>query len=162
MEARAREVTPEERQKLRAEHSRPVLDRIAVLAQVHLHQVLAQVHLHQVLPGSLMGQALHYLIGQWPKLIRFVDDGNYPIDNNQAENSIRPFCVGRRAWLFSDTVGGANASVNLYSLLETCKANGVEPYGYLKSLLIGLPLAHTADDYEALLPWRLGKPAATT
>ena len=126
MEARAREVTPEERQKLRAEHSRPVLDRIAVLAQVHLHQVL---------PGSLMGQALHYLIGQWPKLIRYVDDGNYPIDNNQAENSIRPFCVGRRAWLFSDTVGGANASSILYALLETCKANGVEPYGYLKRLI---------------------------
>ena len=85
-----------------------------------------------------------------------------PIDNIQAENSIRPFCVGRRAWLFSDTVGGANASANLYSLLETCRANGVEPYGYLKSLLIALPLACTADDYEALLPWRLGKPAATT
>ena len=72
---------------------------------------------------------------RWPPY-EYVDDGNYPIDNNQAENSIRPFCVGRRAWLFSDTVGGANASANLYALPETCKANGVGPYGYLKSLLI--------------------------
>ena len=66
---------------------------------------------------------------RWPPY-EYVDDCNYPIDNNLAENSIRPFCVGRRAWLFSDTVGGANASANLYALLETCKANGVAPYGY--------------------------------
>ena len=89
-----------------------------------------------------------------------MDEGNYPIDNNLCENAIRPFCVGRRNWLFADTVGGANASANLYSLLETCKANGVEPYVYLRDLLVALPYAQSANDYEALLPWRLGKPAA--
>ena len=151
VEARARALTPQERQALREAHSRPVLDRIAVLAQMHLHKVL---------PGSLLGKALHYLVGQWPKLIRYVDEGNYPIDNNLCENAIRPFCVGRRNWLFADTVGGANASANLYSLLETCKANGVEPYVYLRDLLVALPYAQSANDYEALLPWRLGKPAA--
>ena len=151
VEARARALTSQERQALREEHSRPVLERIAVLAQVHLHKVL---------PGSLLGKALHYLVGQWPKLIRYVDDGNYPIDNNLCENAIRPFCVGRRNWLFADTVGGANASANLYSLLETCKANGVEPYAYLRDLLVALPHAQSADDYEALLPWRLGRPVA--
>ena len=151
VEARARALTSQERQALREEHSRPVLERIAVLAQAHLHTVL---------PGSLLGKALHYLVGQWPKLIRYVDDGNYPIDNNLCENAIRPFCVGRRNWLFADTVGGANASANLYSLLETCKANGVEPYAYLRDLLVALPHAQSADDYEALLPWRLGRPGA--
>ena len=81
-----------------------------------------------VVPGSLLGKALHYMSAQWPKLSRFVNDGTYPIDNNPCENAIRPFVVGRRNWLFSDTVGGVNASANLYSLLQTCKVNGIEPY----------------------------------
>ena len=67
--------------------------------------------------------------------------------------------VGRRNWLFADTVGGAHASANLYSLIETCKANAVDPYQYLAALFRALPLAATADDYEALLPWRLIRPA---
>ncbi|SPA21773.1 hypothetical protein CBM2631_P40037 [Cupriavidus taiwanensis] len=71
------------------------------------------------------------------------------------ENSIRPFTVGRRNWLFCDTVAGANASANLYSIIETCKANGVDTYRYLVALFKALPLAKTADDYEALLPWNL-------
>jgi len=63
--------------------------------------------------------------------------------------------VGRRNWLFSDTVGGANASANLYSLIETCKANAIDPYSYLVALFRALPLVRAADDYDALLPWRL-------
>ena len=110
-------------------------------------------HRHSVKPGSLLGKALHYLEAQWPKLIRYVEHGTWPIDNNLCENAIRPFVVGRRNWLFSDTVGGANASANLYSLIETCKANGVDPYAYLVHLLRKLPCAQAADDYEALLPW---------
>ena len=146
VEARARELTPEQRHALRAEHSRPILDQIAALAQVHLHAVR---------PDSLMGEALHYLSGQWPKLVRFLDDGRYPVDNNLCENAIRPFVVGRRNWLFADTVRGATASANLYSLIETAKANGVEPYQYLRMLFTALPHAKTADDYAALLPWRI-------
>lgn len=72
--------------------------------------------------------------------------------------SIRPFVVGRKGWLFSDTVAGAQASANLYSLVETCKANGVEPYRYLVWLFTRLPLAATADDYATLMPWSM--PAA--
>ncbi|MCX7180887.1 MAG: transposase, partial [Proteobacteria bacterium] len=105
------------------------------------------------------GKALHYLQGQWPKLIRYVENGAWPIDNNPCENAIRPFVVGRRNWLFADTVGGATASANLYSLIETCKANGIDPYRYLVGLFRAIPLAKTADDYDALLPWRLVKPA---
>ncbi|MFM0068850.1 transposase domain-containing protein, partial [Paraburkholderia aspalathi] len=69
------------------------------------------------------------------------------------ENSMRPFVVGRRNWLFADTVGGSKASANLYSFIETCKANGIEPYAYLVNLLGALPQARTVDDV-ALLPWR--------
>jgi transposase len=150
MESRARELTPVERGRPRAEHSRPVLTRIADLLQRQRHSVA---------PNSLLVKALHYLDGQWPKLIRYVDNGSWPIDDNPCENAIRPFVVGRRNWLFADTVGGANASANLYSLIEKCKANTVDPDQYLVALFRALPLAATADDYEALLPWRLAKPA---
>ena len=130
----------------RQKHSRPVIDAIEAL-------VLA--HLHAVSPESLLGKALHYLHGQWPKLIRFLERGDIPLDNNPAENAIRPFVVGRKNCLFSDTVAGAKASANLYSLIETAKARGVEPYQYLRHIFARLPLATTADDYEALLPWRV-------
>lgn len=132
----------------RQTHSVPVLQEI---------QALALANVHAVLPGSLLGKALHYLSSQWVKLERFVTSGYYPIDNNGCENSIRPFVIGRRNWLFADTVAGANASANLYSLLETCKVNGVDGYQYLRALLVALPRARTADDYEALLPWRLSR-----
>jgi len=65
------------------------------------------------------GKTLHYLHGQWPKLIRYIENGAWPIPNNPCENAIRPFVVGRRNWLFCDTVAGANASANLHSLVET-------------------------------------------
>ncbi|CAN5424166.1 hypothetical protein BH10PSE16_BH10PSE16_43820 [soil metagenome] len=134
----------------RQQHSAPVVGQIEAL-------LLANVH--AVLPGSLLGKALHYLASQWTKLALYVTDGTYPIDNNACENSIRPFCIGRRNWLFSDTVAGAQASANLYSLLQTCAANGVDGYAYLRALLTALPSAQTADDYEALLPWRITLPS---
>jgi hypothetical protein len=118
-------------------------------------EALVLAHLHTVVPGSALGKALHYFSSQWPKLIRYVQDGRYPIDNNPCENSIRPFVVGRKGWLFSDTVDGANASANLYSLVQTCKANGIDPYRYLAALFTALPNAQSADDYEALMPWRI-------
>ena len=124
----------------------------SVLAQI---RGLAQQHLHGVLPGSLLGKALHYVTAQWPKLERYVDDGRYPIDNNACENAIRPFVVGRRNWLFADTVAGATASANLYSLQQTCMANGIDGYKYLKALFVELPKARTVDDFDALLPWHI-------
>lgn len=153
VEAQAQQaaMTAQARKRLRDAHSRPLLAEI---------EDLLLRHLHTVLPQSLFGKALHYLHGQWPKLIRYLDNGAWPISNNPCENAIRPFVVGRRNWLFSDTGGGANASANLYSLIETCKANGADPYQYLVALLGALPSASTADDYEALLPWCLMPAAA--
>jgi transposase len=145
-EATRAEVDAIERGRRRRELSAPVLQDIERL-------LLANVD--AVLPKSLLGQALHYLASQWPKLIRFIDDGRYSLDNNGQENAIRPFCVGRRNWLFADTVAGANASANLYSLLQTCVVNGIDAWRYLRALLIALPAAKTADDYAALLPWRI-------
>ena len=89
---------------------------------------------------------------QWPKLTRYLEDDRYPTDNNPCENSIRPFVVLRRNWLFLNNLAGANASARLYSLQQTCKVNGVNSYRFMKALLAALPLAQTADDNKALLP----------
>lgn len=146
VESKAKDTSATERQRLRDELSRPVLARI---------EAMLLKHLHAVVPGSLLGKALHYLSAQWPRLSRYVDNAAWPIDNNLCENAIRPFVIGRRNWLFADTVAGAHASANLYSLVETCKANSIDPYAYLVSLFRKLPTAQSADDFEALLPWRL-------
>ncbi|MCP1121204.1 IS66 family transposase [Robbsia andropogonis] len=134
------------RQRLRRRYSARVLEII--------HALMVE-HLPGVAPKSLLGRALTYLRAQWPKLMRYVENGEWPISNNACENAIRPFCVGRRSWLFSDTVDGANASANLYTLVETCKANDIAPYRYLTWLFKKLPLSTTVDDYEALLPWNM-------
>ena len=74
------------------------------------------------------------------------------MDNNLAENAILPFVIGRKNWLFSQSVKGVNASANLYSLIETAKANGLEPYTYLRVLFAKLPQAGTVEEIEKLLP----------
>lgn len=109
--------------------------------------------LARVPPKSLTGQALAYMDGQWPKLTRFLDDPVVGLDTNVVENAIRPFAVGRKNWLFSDTVKGADASAALYSLVITARENGIEPYDYLAHIFSELPKATSADDIERLLPW---------
>jgi hypothetical protein len=108
-----------------------------------------------VLPSHKLGQAIAYTHTLWARLVRYVEHGDLPIDNNPAENAIRPFVMGRKAWLFSDTQAGARASALIYSLVETAKGCGVEPYCWLVYVLKRLPLAQTADDYEKLLPWNI-------
>ena len=103
-------------------------------------------------PGTALGKAFTYLDNQWSRLIGYLDDGAYPIDNNRAENAIRPFVIGRKNWLFSQSMRGASASANLYSVIETAKANGIDPCAYLKQVFTQLPQAQNVDDIAALLP----------
>jgi transposase len=103
-------------------------------------------------PSTLTGKALGYLNGQWSRLIRVLDDGRLEVDNNLCENAIRPFVMGRKAWLFCDTPAGAEASARLFSIIETAKASGREPYAYLRHIFAELPKATTLADIEALLP----------
>ena len=100
---------------------------------------------------------MNYLHNEWPKLIRYLEDGRLEIDNNLAENAIRPFVIGRKNFLFSDSVHGVKASANLYSLVESAKASGLEPYQYLRQVFTKLPQAETVEDIENLLPWALKK-----
>ncbi len=147
-EASMRELGPDERKRLRDEKAKPLWEE--------LRQWLGR-SLGQAPPGTLTGKALGYLDKQWPRLIRYLDDGRLEADNNRAENAIRPFVMGRKAWLFCDTPAGADASARLYSLIETAKANGIEPYAWLRCVFTELPKAITLADIEALLPWNIAK-----
>ena len=143
VERQSRMFTPEDRCQHRQAHARPILDEL----RSWLDEALPQVP-----PTSTTGKALNYLHNEWDKLIRYLDDGRLEIDNNGAENAIRPFVLGRKNWLFSASVKGVKASANLYSLIETAKANGLEPYVYLRHLFTELPKATTVEDFETLLP----------
>jgi transposase len=105
-------------------------------------------------PKGALGNAIGYAIRQRKRLRVFLDNGHVAIDNNRVENDIRPFVVGRKNWLFAGKPEGAEASAIWYSLIETAKANGWEPFAYLTFLFNGLLHAQTEADYEALLPNR--------
>lgn len=109
----------------------------------------------KVAPKTTLGKALHYLEHQWPRLVGYLDDGRYRIDNNPVENAIRPFAIVRKNWLFSASVKGAKANANIYSLIETAKANPLEPYAYLKRVFNELPNATEFNAVDRLLPWEL-------
>jgi len=111
--------------------------------------------LNQVPPTSVIGKAVQYTLNQWSKLQVYLTDGRINIDNNRAERAIKPFVIGRKAWLFANTYGGADASAVLYSLVETAKANGLQPIDYLMSLFKQWPLINDSDNIDHLLPWNI-------
>jgi len=135
-------------------HQQRQLRSLPVLNKLKLYLENNQ---HKVPKDSLTGKAMTYLSNQWEKLNVYCSNGELNISNILAENAIRPFVIGRKAWLFSDTPAGARASATHYSLIETAKANGLEPYAYLKQVLTALPYAESVEDIEALLPWNIKK-----
>ena len=145
VERDARGMSAEERHRLRQSRARPILEKMDQWRKDAARQVP---------PKTLIGLALGYLSDQWDYLLRYLEDGRLEIDNNLVENAIRPFCLGRRNWLFSDTVEGAEASANLYSLIMTAKANRLKPHAYLSLVFRDLPRARCVEDYERLLPAR--------
>jgi len=114
-----------------------------------------------VTPASALGKAIQYANNEWKTLIVYLHNGEVRIDNNLVENAIRPFVLGRKNWLFSGSPRGADASAFFYSLIETAKANGLEPYAYLLYLFERLPNAQSDGVIEALLPYRVTLPAKT-
>jgi transposase len=146
IERSAKDKTPEERKEIRQSLSQPILDKIKTWLDSKAGKVL---------PKSLLGKAIHYALGLWPQLIIYVDDSNIPIDNNPAENAVRPFVIGRKNWLFSGSPRGAHASATLYTLVETAKANHLEPWAYLNYLFERLPTAKSEQALRALMPQNL-------
>lgn len=145
-EARKKELAPAEIYQMRQEKAKPILDDFS--------KWLAKKSVHTP-PKGLLGKAVSYTLKQWDRLVRYIDDGRLAPDNNGAENSIRPFVIGRKNWLFAGTPEGAEASALLYSLIETAKANKLEPYAYLRYIFKKLPTASSLEDLEALLPWNV-------
>jgi len=131
---------------LRQRESKPILDNFRLWLDAN--QQLTP-------PEGLLGKAIQYALNNWEKLIVYIQDGRLSPDNNVAENAIRPFVVGRKNWLFAGAPKGAEASATFFTLIETAKSNGHEPYAYLRHIFEKLPLAETDVDYKALLPWNL-------
>ena len=110
-------------------------------------------------PETSLGKAVKYTHNQWDKLIVFLENAAVPIDNNLAENDIRPFVLGRKNWLFAASPYGAQASSIIYSLIRTCVANHIDPYAYLRYLFEKLPELNSKEDWVKMLPYRIDKPS---
>jgi len=146
IEKKLRGQSPEHRFDVRQKQSRPVIDELKAWLDQNAPKVV---------PKGTLGKAVHYTRNQWSILTTFLEDGHLEVDNNLAENAIRPFVVGRKAWLFAGSPAGAQASAMLYTLIETAKANQLEPRAYLHYLFETLPHARQPEDIEALLPHQL-------
>ena len=134
VEARLRQqrAGPKLRAALRAHQSRPVVQRIK--------KALALIKAsHRHLPQSLLGQAIDYALGQWPTLEIFLNDGRVEIDNNLVENAIRPTAIGKKNWLFIGDAQAGERSAIIYTLVESCRRRGLDPYAYLRDVLTRLP-----------------------
>lgn len=136
---------PKYRQEYRQNRELPILEEyFAWLNTVHPEK------------GSKLEEAVHYSLNQKQALCAYLDNGEVPISNNLAENAIRPFTLGRKNWLFCDTPKGAEASAIVYSLVESAKANEIEPFAYLQHVLLQLPYlgkSHSHQELESLMPW---------
>jgi transposase len=137
--------TLEERYKNRLELAKPILDKF-----------FSWLKSLNALPKSALGKAVQYTLGQWKYLVNYLQDGRCEISNNRGERSIKPFVIGRKNFLFADTVRGAKASSIVYSVVETAKENGLIPMAYLTYLFEKIPnmdLKNNPDLFELLLPW---------
>ena len=136
IEAEIQDLSLEEKRKQRQNRTKPVLDALFSWAQ-EKQKVTP--------PKSALGKALHYLKEQRPYLVRYLEDGRLEMSNNRAERSIKPFVMGRKNWLFANTPAGAQASAVIYSLIETAKETGLDPYKYLLWVLREAPKLFETD-----------------
>ncbi len=143
--ARHDNLDPQQIYDMRQQYAKPILNKIKKWLDKRQDQVP---------PKSLLGKAISYCLNQWHRLANYTKSGFAFIDNNVAENAIRPFVIGRKNWLFSGTPEGAAASALLFSLIETAKANNLEPYSYLRYLFEKIPTT-TAANLRGLLPTNL-------
>ncbi len=146
IESELKDSTNEQRYRARQILAVPILE--------DLHRWLTK-NLPKVLKGGHTHKAITYMLNQWDCLKGYTADGKLHISNALAENAIRPFAIGRKAWLFADTAQGAKASATCYSLIETAKANQLDPYAYIDYVLNHIGAADTLEKIEALLPWNV-------
>jgi len=144
----------------------PDFDAIRELRQKESLPVLIEMeawlkkNLMETLSKSNIGQAITYAMNLWPRLIRYIDDGRYQIDNNLIENSIRPIAIGRRNYMFAGSHEAAQRAAMIYSFMGTCKQNGINPQDWLEDVLQRIPYFKRSDDLSVLLPsvWKNLRP----
>jgi transposase len=146
IEDKIKDLSEDEKYKARQQLSKLILDDFKDWLENNLNKVPKD---------SLTFKAIYYTLNQWELLTGYIENGKLNISNALAENAIRPFALGRKNWLFSDTSRGAKASATCYSLIETAKANDLEPFKYLHHVLGKITAAETVEDVEALLPWNV-------
>jgi len=123
---------PRLRAAIRASESRPVVQR--------LQRALVRLKSSgRHLPQSLLGIAMDYALGQWQTLEIFLQDGRVEIDNNLVENAIRPTAIGKKNWLFVGEAQAGERGAILYTIVESYRRRGIDPYAYLKDVLTRLP-----------------------
>jgi transposase len=144
VESNIADKTDDERLKARQEISVPVLNEFKLWLEKNAAKIMK---------GGALRKAIDYTLNQWEYLIGYCERGDLMISNIMAENAIRPFAIGRKNWLFADTRKGAEASAACYSLIETAKANNLNPQAYIKHILDHIAMADTLEKLEALLPW---------
>lgn len=146
VESRIKMLAPDTILELRQAESKPIVDAIKVWLLGHKPLVP---------PETGLGKAIAYTLNEWDKLIIFLGDGRVPIDNNADERQIRHFAIGRKNWLFADSVAGGYTNAVFYSLVRSAIANGLDPYEYLKEVFTWLPAMTKAAEVKALLPWNI-------
>ena len=144
IENKIKDLSPEKRLAIRQRESVPQLEKLKNWLDKSLVTTL---------PKGKTGMALSYLAKNWNKLTLYVEDERLNIDNNTVENAIRPFAIGRKNWMFSNSQKGARASAMLYSIIETAKLNDLNPHTYLQLLFTKMPQVKSVEEYEQLLPW---------
>ena len=141
-EAQERKLDPAAVKALRLEKSQPLLAEIERVAS-SLRKTTSD--------AGLLAKALTYLENQWPTLVRFLEDGRVPIHNNACENAIRPVAVGRKNWLFAGSERGGHAAATIYTLVESCHREGIDPLRYFRDVLVRVA-THPADRVHELVP----------
>ena len=147
IEHEVRDLEPDLRRRIRQEKAVPVMDAL------HAWMITQRLLVHD---GSAISKALDYSLKRWTALSRYLDDGAVPIDNNWAENQIRPWALGRKNWLFAGSLRSGKRAAAIMSLIQSARLNGHDPYAYLKDVLTRLP-TQRASEITELLPhrWRL-------
>ncbi|MFT3741108.1 MAG: IS66 family transposase [Gammaproteobacteria bacterium] len=142
-EAKKNRLSSQLRYELRLEKAKPILDAFKIWLDHHLTKTSTQ---------GTIGKAIRYVISHWDSLINYLRDGRIEIDNNLIENAIRPFALGRKNWLFNGSPAGAKAGATFFSLIQTCKANQIDPYQYFCAMLNRIRACACEEDYKNLLP----------
>ena len=144
IEAEVRGQPPDQRRRIRQERIKPMI--------VELRAVLDDAH-RRLSPKSVVAVAIAYGTKRWTALTRFIDDGSLEIDNNIAERSLRSIAIGRKNWLFAGSKVGGERAAAIYTVIETCKMNGVEPQAYIADVIAKIAADWPASRWDELMPW---------